>query len=31
MIFCTDREMTMSDDLSSGSQQGTGKSKMIIS
>lgn len=31
MIFCTDREMTMSDDLSSGSQQGTEKSKMIIS
>lgn len=31
MTFCTDRKMTMYDDLSSGSQQDTEKCKMIIS
>lgn len=30
MIFCADREVT-TDDLSPGSQQDTGKRKMIIS
>lgn len=29
MIFCTDREMSMYDDLSSGSQQDTEKSRWL--